>query len=244
MAGMNLQLLRERVLERLTVMGKTPRAVSIEIGANQGYLRDLLDPEKGGTPSAARLQRLAEALATTTDYLMGLASTSAQPISEVSFGEAPPRGDRSRSDGIRVLGTAYCADLEVESATGEVVKIEQSLFEADHVVSLIERPPALRAAQDAYAIYFHGSSMEPRYYQGEIGIVDPRRPPGPGDFVVVQLCDGQSDDVVTVLVKQLVRTTSAYIELRQFNPDLSFRVPRGKVKRLHRIIGPNEAYGA
>lgn len=247
MAGIDKSLLRSRVIERLEVLkpqGKTARSVSIAIGANQGYVRDLIDPEKTSIPSAARLQRLAEELETTTDYLMGRVSSSIQPISEVRFADSLPTPASRENGGIPLIGTGFCADLDVETDGGEVIHIEQALFEEGHAIRLIERPPALWAAVDAYAIYYQGSSMEPRYYQGEIGIVDPRRPPGPGDFVLVQLCDGQTDDVVTVIVKQLIRSTSSYIELRQFNPAVSFRIPRGKVKRLHRIVGPNEAYGA
>ncbi len=139
-----------------------------------------------------------------------------------------------------MLGTAYCDDLAVEAPGGGELQVERLLLETDHTVSLIARPPALWNAKDAYAIYFHGSSMEPRFYQGEVGIVDPRRPPGPGDFVVVQLGENGGDEVVTVLVKQLVRTGGGFVELGQFNPPLTFRVPRAQVKRLHRIATPTE----
>jgi hypothetical protein len=75
-------------------------------------------------------------------------------------------------------------------------------------------------------------------------VVDPRRPPGPGDDVVVQLTDGNGGrDVVTVLLKQLVRATAAYVELAQFNPPLTFRVPRGQVARLHRVVSLAELLG-
>lgn len=238
------ETLRNRVRQRLESLGKTPRAVSLAIGANQGYVRDLLDPEKTSIPSATRLQKLAAVLETTTDFLMGRVDATEQPLSEVSFRELPSGFRNPGGDGIKVLGTAYCDDLAVEGEDGGPFKVERLLLETDHVVRLIERPPALWNARDAYGIYFHGASMEPRFYQGEIGIADPRRPPSPGDDVVVQLNDGNGGrDVVTVLVKQLVRATSAYVELRQFNPPHIFRIPRNQVARLHRLIGRNELLG-
>lgn len=87
--------------------------------------------------------------------------------------------------------------------------------------------------------------MEPRYRQGHLCIVDPRRPPGPGDDVVVQLNDGNGgSDVITVIVKELLRATSAYLELRQFNPERTFRIPRRQVHACHRICDTNDLFGA
>lgn len=234
------QTLRERLRQRLEFTGKSAHAVSKEIGANTGYVRDLLDPAKTGIPSAARLQALAAALGTTTDWLMGQVENPAQPISEVSFREVPNGWRGPKTDGIPLLGTGYCDDLAVEGEDGGMLQVERVQLEMDHVIRMIHRPAALFAARDAYAIYFHGSSMEPRYFPGDIGIADPRRPPSPGDFVVVQLNDGTSDSVITVLVKRLVRQTSAFIELEQYNPEQQFKIPRRQVARMHRIFLPSE----
>lgn len=236
------ETLRTRLRERLASTGKSAHALSREIGANPGYVRDLLDPEKTSIPSAARLHAMATALGTTTDHLMGRTENAAQPQSEVTIREMQSAWRGQPEDRIPVLGTAYCDDLKIES-DGTVTEIERLMLELDHTVRLIERPAALWNARDAYAIYYHGSSMEPRFYQGEVGIVDPRRPPGPGDFVVVQLNDGASDTIVTVLVKQLERIAGGYVHLRQFNPDLRFRLPRAMVGRLHRIASPTEMFG-
>ena len=59
------------------------------------------------------------------------------------------------------------------------------------------------------------------------------------------LTDGNGPDIMTVLVKQLVRETSAYVELRQFNPPMDFRIPREQIAgKLHRILPSNEIHGA
>ncbi|MBU3993741.1 MAG: LexA family transcriptional regulator [Alphaproteobacteria bacterium] len=237
------EILRDRVKQRIDATGKTAHAVSKEIGANAGYVRDLMDPDKTGVPSAERLNKLAAALETTTDWLMGKVDDPAQPLSEISFRDAPLNWSGPPESRIPVLGTAFCDDLAVpDDANGEL-RVERLLLDFDHTVRLIERPPALWNAPDAYAIYFHGSSMEKRFYSGEIAVVDPRRPPSPGDFVVVQLSNGANDHIITVLVKQLIRTTSAYVELLQFNPEATFRIPRGQVIRMHRICSTNELLG-
>lgn len=243
MAGTS-DLLRERLRERLDAAGKSPHAVSRAIGANPGYVRDLLDPDKTSTPSAVKLQALAGELETTTDYLLGKAEGPTQPLSEVGFRDVPAawRGHgEGRGERIPVFGTGYCDDLEIPD-DGQVIRVEQTLFEPEHVVQMIERPAALWAAKDAYAIYFHGSSMEPRFDQGGIGIVNPARPPAPGDCVVVQLNDGSTADVVHVLVKRLVRQTASYVDLEQFNPPLTFRIDRKRVARMHLILTPAHLY--
>ncbi|MDR7102966.1 S24 family peptidase [Croceicoccus sp. BE223] len=205
-----------------------------------GIIKDI--ERKGTMPGADRIRRIAEVLETTTDYLLGTVSTSEQVQSEVGIQDlgADARDLRRTPDraepGIPLLGTGDCADLEL----GDDIHIERSSFDEDYHVRMIERPPSLRGARQAYAIYFQGSSMEPRFYAGEIGIVDPDRPAAPGDFVVVQLNNGEAEHVVSVLVKRLVRQTSQYVELEQFNPQTVFQLPRRKVARIHKIMPPTD----
>jgi transcriptional regulator with XRE-family HTH domain len=233
------ETLRERLRERLEFMSLTPHALSREIGANAGYVRDLLDPAKTGIPSAERLQRLAAALGTTTDYLIGDATSARQPVSEVSVRADPRSYTPAGQNGIPVHGTAYCDDLAIQGPEGEYL-IERIQLEVDHVVRFVKRPSSLWNVRDAYAIDLHGDSMTPVMEQGDTRLVDPRRPPAPGDYVVVQLTNGSDTDIATVLVKRLVRASSAFVELEQFNPKLVFRIARRQVARLHRIVPYSE----
>ncbi len=218
------------------------RKLSNLIGANQAYIGQILSG-KGGIPSAVYLRKIAEVLETTTDYLTGKADDGRQPVSEVSFRDPPKDWRGSSGKGVPVLGTGFCDDLAVGDEDGGTLQVERLMLESDHVIRMVARPPGLWAAPDAYAIYYHGSSMEPRFKQGEMGMVDPRRPPSPGDDVVVQLTDGNGGrDVVTVLVKELVRATSSHYELKQYKPLMTFKVPRRQVARIHRIVPAAELY--
>lgn len=237
------EILQARLRKLLEERNMAPRALSIAIGANHSYVGQILNG-KGGMPSGARIAQMAAVLDTTTEYLLGTASAPDPILSEVALSDQSLDFHHRRPDraepGIPLLGTGDCADLEITDDEGHEVHIERSTFDADYHVRLLERPPALRGARHAYAIYFQGSSMEPRFYAGEIGIVDPDRPAGPGDFVLVQLNNGEHDDVVSVLVKRLVRQTSQHIELEQFNPASTFRLPKRKVARIHKILAPND----
>lgn len=237
------EILPLRVKERIEALGKTKRGVSLAIKAHAGYVRDLLDPDRFNVPSATRLEKLAEELETTTDYLLGKADAADMVRSEVSVladRQLGFRGPPPQEPGIPLVGTGDCADLEVIDDSGRQIAVERSSFDPEYHVRYIERPPALSGDHSAYAIFYHGSSMEPRFYAGEVGIAQPSRPAAPGDFVVVQMTNGEGPDVITVLVKQLVRQTASYVELRQFNPDLTFRLERRMVARMHRLVPPTE----
>lgn len=231
------RILAQPVAERLEALGRSARDVSLAAIGKPDLVRDIKREKR--MPTAPAMIALAGELETTVDWLLGRTENSDQPVSEVSFREMPAAWRDPSAGGIPLLGTGYCDDLHIDDETGGF-DVERVQIETDHVIRMLHRPAALWAAKDAYAIYFHGTSMEPRFYPGEIGIVDPRRPPGPGDFVVAQLSNGSDDAVMTVLVKQLVRQTSTHVELAQFNPARSFSVPRRMVARLHRIFPPSE----
>ena len=226
------EILLERIAERCAALGITPRDLSMRATGKPDVVRDM--KRRKSLPNASTLAAIAQELETTTDWLLGRTANPVQPTSEIGFPDLDLSTEKSNISRMPVYGTGYCDDLEV-TVDGNVAHIEQTLFEPSVVLHMITRPAALNGAKDAYGIYFHGSSMEPRFLQGEIGIVVTNPPPGPGDFVVVQLNDGNGDDVVHVLVKQLVRVTSASVELRQFNPDMVFTFERRRITRMHRI---------
>ena len=40
-----------------------------------------------------------------------------------------------------------------------------------------------------------------------------------------------------VMIKELVRRTPAFVELRQFNPDVAFRVETSAIAAIHKVVG-------
>lgn len=236
---MDKTLFRERLRERLDAKNISPHRLSAMIGAGQTYVRDLLDPDKGGIPRSNYLLAMATALDCSADYLAGDAETAEPVQSEVGVRDLVPgfnNRPRPEQPGIPLVGTGDCASLQFAAEDGTLVDIERSSFDPDHTVRMITRPPALTGAKDIYAIYFQGESMMPRFEPGEVALVDPTRPPRPGDYVLVQLNNGSEDDVCSVLVKRLVSANSKAVTLHQFNPDVTFKVERTRVARLHRIM--------
>lgn len=226
-----------RIDARLLDLGKTRYWLSKAITDGKDHRAVAQIAERGTMPGGDRLRRIAEEIETTVDWLLGTVDSPVQPVSEVAFRDdrLPYRG-QDRDVSLPLAGTGDCAELEVCDVAGHKVEVERSSFDPDYTVRMVVRPPALAGVREAYAIEYRGDSMSPRYEAGDYGVVDPRRAYGAGDYVVVQLREGESDTVGSVIVKRLVRATTRELVLEQFNPPLVFTIPRSQVLRVHRIL--------
>jgi phage repressor protein C with HTH and peptisase S24 domain len=144
-------------------------------------------------------------------------------------------GDREGAP-LEVLGTAMggeYGDLDAD--------IELTELHMHQVIDRVPRPVSLAGDQSAYALRIVGDSMFPRFKPGERVAVSPKKPVHIGDDVIVQLRGPDGDDgerIHMVLIKELVRRTSTFIELRQYNPNMVFRVEARRVAHIH-VVGGN-----
>jgi len=111
---------------------------------------------------------------------------------------------------------------------------DQEMFLEDGPIGYTPRPASLEGVRSAYAIYMVGDSMEPRYEPGWLLHVNPFKPPTRGRDVVVYK-EGQ-----VVLIKQFVGWEGDTLVLRQLNPPISLRIPRGQVRECHLIVGADQ----
>jgi phage repressor protein C with HTH and peptisase S24 domain len=123
-------------------------------------------------------------------------------------------------------------------------RLELIELDLGEVLDYLQRPPSLASDKDAYALTILSDSMFPRFSPGERVAVSPRAPVSIGDDVIVQIRGGphdndddEADRVKTVLVKRLIRRTASHIELRQFNPDETFRIEAARVAAVHKVSG-------
>lgn len=107
-------------------------------------------------------------------------------------------------------------------------------------IEWVPRPRALAHVRDAYALTVTGSSMEPRYFPGDVVFIHPGREPNAGDHVVIQ---ESIDGGTMVSIKRFDRKTPEYIFATQYNPLSELRFLREKVKYIHRVLTPNEVAG-
>lgn len=153
---------------------------------------------------------------------------NAQPFQMEGASEARMARD------IPVYGTALGAD---EIVDGEA--IEQTTLNSAEAITYFRRPVLLDGRSDIYGLYVQGSSMSPRFRDGATLFVEQRKQPKIGDDAVVYLrCPDEVDGErpSSVLIKSLVRKTSAFVELEQFSPPLTFRIPSERVLRMDRVI--------
>lgn len=210
-----------------------------------GWSRPTLAARMGTSPQQVeRLEKGQRRL--TTDWIEKAASAlGVAPTAIISNDELPPPNarpikfegaslDRLRED-LPIYGTALGAPRIVE---GEA--IEQTFLNSGEVIGHAKRPVILNGHNDAYGLYTVGHSMYPKYDEGEMLIAQRKRPARVGDDVVVFLrALGDEDDgerARAVLVKRLVRKTANYIELEQFNPAITFRIPTDQVLHIDRIM--------
>jgi hypothetical protein len=147
--------------------------------------------------------------------------------------------DRSRGD-FPIVGTGLGAEKQVEGYA-----IEQTNLNRADVIEHVKRPTMLNDVKDAYGLYVQGSSMHPKLPDGEMLAVTTRGPISIGDDVVVYLRPENPDDddgqtARAVLVKELVRRTAAYVELRQYSPAADFKVDMKNVIRIDRVLTRKE----
>lgn len=151
---------------------------------------------------------------------------------------------RGQPKDIPVYTSALAADMNFDDAGNGSEAVEMTVFAMNEIVAHVRRPPGLDAARKVYAVLISGSSMEPRYRPGDPVFVDPQRPPSIGDDVIIQLhAKDESQEVVTGLIKTLVRRSSTYVELEQYHPPLRFRIEAEDMSSIHRVIPWREAFG-
>lgn len=167
--------------------------------------------------------------------VIGATSAGEVESNAIPFRMEGASAERMRDD-LPIYGTALGAALEID---GEA--IEQTTLNRAEVVQYAKRPVLLNGKAHAYGLYVSGSSMEPRHRDGEIVLADPKGRLHSGDDVIVYLrpLTPEEDDGETaraVLVKRLVRRTSTYVELEQYQPAKVFRIEMAQVVRIDRVI--------
>jgi SOS-response transcriptional repressor LexA len=103
-------------------------------------------------------------------------------------------------------------------------------------LSDVTAPPGLESVSGAYAVTVSSDSMEPRYYDGEVVFVHPKRRPVRGDFVVAQIHNPNEGSPPLAYVKRLVRYTEGGLILEQFNPPKELRFEHRAVISVHVIV--------
>jgi len=237
--GAQLNRLRDRA-------GLSLRALAAKAGyAAASSIQRYADPEFDGALGVEVAQRFADAMEGQGDppiaraevlALTGLVTaTNAQP-----FRMESTNTERMRRD-LPVYGTALGAE---EILNGEA--IEQTTLNRAEVVEYKRRPPILDGRADVYGLYVQGSSMHPRFRDGDTVFVESRKRPSVGEDAVIYLRtpdEMEGERVSSVLIKTIVRKTASYVELEQYNPACTFRIAMERVERMDRVLTLDDMIG-
>ena len=216
------QLIRSTLAERQLNMSN----VSKKLGKNHAYLHQFLDRGiPAQLPELVR-EKLAVILQVPEAQLKGMGSHARVSGAGRVVRDLPPIA----SDRIPVLGAGQGGSEGWFPWNGEIV-------------DYISRPPHLAGATQAYAVYVVGSSMEPRYYAGELVYIHPGKPVTTGSFVLVQIRPESEGEAPRAFMKRLVRRTANKVTLEQFNPAKEIDIKASDILSMHRIVGSAESGG-
>ncbi|NQW01660.1 MAG: helix-turn-helix domain-containing protein [Rhodospirillales bacterium] len=130
-----------------------------------------------------------------------------------------------------VFGTVECGDSDYMEFTDTF---------------LIKRPPVWIGRDDVYAVRASGESMVPRFFPGEIVLVDTRLKPRRGNDVIVQLHDGSGDSGIRrAMLKVYIKKSPTLFVFSSYNPDYDqhIEVPVDQVKSVDVVVPAGELLG-
>jgi phage repressor protein C with HTH and peptisase S24 domain len=116
------------------------------------------------------------------------------------------------------------------------------MFNGD-VVDRVQRPRGLANVKNAYALRLVGSSMEPKYEEGDLIYVNPDRSPSIRDFVVIEMHPIEDGTPGKAYLKRLKARTPTKFVVEQYNPPKDIEFLRSAVKVLHRVVPLEELLG-
>lgn len=229
--------LKTRIKERLEALGISPRAASLRVGSNPDLIRGLTREGIAPNPTTETINKVAAALETSAEWLMGLDEgpppTIPAPASvEIRDANMGVFNGRALPQDVAVLGTA----------AGSVIQNVQGFTIESDVIEYVRRPPAMAGVKDLYAIFVVGNSMFPAHPEGEVRFVHPHRPYLVGDTVIVQT-RMHDDDPGQAYIKVLSKRTPTKLVLQQFNPAATIEIPMEYVRSVHKVLTMNDLFG-
>lgn len=209
----------------------SPNAWAVKAGVNRTVWADM---RRHGNPSRRTLEKLLIAAGSSLAEFEALRigePVRAGTTGPAGVGETKRRGWGDQAPRPLALRRSSLAGEWGEAGSG----IEMMEIRSDEL-DRVSRPQSLANDSDAYAITMVGDSMWPRFRPGRRLAVSPRSPVAIGDDVLVGLSRARGGCDI-VLLKELVGRTAGFLELRQFNPEASFRIEIADIKSIEKVAG-------
>jgi hypothetical protein len=213
----------------------TPNAWAVAAGVSRTVWADM---RRHGNPSRRTLEKLLTAAGSSLAEfealrIGGWAAGEGSAAAGLSDRRATPWGG-PQLPGLPLVVTEPAGSWTVED-------VELTGLRAGELVGRVARPASLAGDASAYAVTIVGDSMWPRFRRGRVVAVSADLPAQIGDDALVKLrtdrAAGAAAGAVPVLIKELVGRSASDIELRQFNPDVTFEVSAAEVQSIDKILG-------
>jgi hypothetical protein len=220
-------------LMRFKPEGLTPNAWAVLAGVSRTVWADM---RRHGNPSRRTLEKLLAAAGSSLAEFEALRiGGSAEETGEMGHAVADrrPKWGPAQLPELPLVATAIGGEWGNPASRIDVTELRTR-----DLVGRVARPMSLAGDGSAYAITIVGDSMWPRFRPGRKVAVSRKSPVSVGDDVLVKLKTVDVTDAsVPVIIKELVRKTGAGVELRQFNPDVTFSVPSAEIVAIEKVLG-------
>lgn len=222
-----------RDLMRFRPDGLTANAWAVKAGVSRTVWTDM---RRHGNPSRRTLEKLLTAAGSSLAEFEALRTGDSPTGSAV--GRAPSVTDRPGAWRPAPLSPLPLITASVAGRWDDPgLGIELIELRLGKVIGQRPRPPTLAHDAGAYAFTVPGQSMWPRFRPQRPVAVSSEASVAIGDDVLILLAGERSTGEIKALIGELVARTADTVELRQFNPDATFRVPGSEVSAMHRIAG-------
>jgi transcriptional regulator with XRE-family HTH domain len=221
--------LGSRVARRRKELGMSQAELGRRVGVKQQTIASL---ETGGVRRGTRLHEIATALHVNIEWLRGESGAAAMPPRR-DGAEHPPSSLTLVANGpdFPILGVVPRADGFV-------------LGSIDAPEDKLARPAALAGAARAFAFYIPDAAMTPRYWQGDMVVVHPSRPPRAGDIVLVTLRADTDPAEELSMIRLLVSAPEADpLILQRYTPAGQSSIARARVLAIRRVLTLAEVLG-
>lgn len=203
--------IKDRIKERREAVGLSQQALGEAVGVTRGAVAQW---EAGNNdPTLDKIQGLAQALKCSSEWLLTGTGVVMGTIEPIRLGER--QADLSTTLPVPAVASMPIDLPEIGVAAGG----SGGDFSVNgQTIDYKRRPPGLMSNRAAFAIRVIGESMYPRYEEGQLIYVDPKRPPRIGDDVLIELKPERGGEPGAAYIKRLLAKTPTKLRLGQFNP--------------------------
>ena len=218
--------------ERIARAKTNFRDVSRAAGLGDGAVRDIIGG-KSRKPRYDTLLAIAKVLACRVEDLY----QDPLPKPEAADEQFPPHDgpiDIAPGSHVEIAGRlpSLIRDLPV---LGQAKAGYTGIFIGNgEPMMLTDRPPNLVGVRNAFAVYVRGESMEPRYFDGELVMINPMKPVRRGNFVLIELMNREA------FIKRFVKRSDDFVTVEQYNPVSTIDYPAATVRHVYRVVGVSD----